>query len=160
MSSKKFKKNRNGGSKKKRQLNREGLTALQKCRFFLYLIVLFNILAMFYAPIAHLFGAKEMQVNFGFILLISCQVIVATLHLAKYLTTSEIFLEGREKDYANMYTARARLGVLMQFVVLLVIALNQLEFHSGVLNTLLCIVNVSLVLLALQNITILQRNYV
>ncbi len=159
MSSKKFKKKKSA-PKKNRQLNREGLTALQKCRFFLYLIVLFNILAMFYMPIAHLFGVKETQILYGFVLLIVAQIVVSTMHLAKYLTTSEIFLEGREKDYANMYTARTRLGILMQGVVVLVMVVNQVEFQNGILNTLLSVVNVTLVLLALQNITILQRNYV
>ena len=59
MSSKKFKKNKNNNARKNRQLNREGLGALQKCRFFVYLIFVFDILMMFYAPIAHLFGANS-----------------------------------------------------------------------------------------------------
>ena len=73
MSSKKFKKNRNNNARKNRQLNREGLGALQKCRFFIYLTFVFDILMMFYAPIAHLFGAKETQILYAIMLMIGAQ---------------------------------------------------------------------------------------
>ena len=141
MSSKKFKKNRNSNARKNRQLNREGLGALQKCRFFVYLTFVFDILMMFYAPIAHLFGAKETQILYAIMLMIGAQAIVGSMHIVKYMTTVEIFLSGREKDYA--------LGII-----------NHVKFDSGIVNMLLSVGGVTLVVLALQNITILQRNYI
>ena len=160
MSSKKFKKNRNNNARKNRQLNREGLGALQKCRFFAYLIFVFDILMMFYAPIAHLFGAKETQILYAIMLMIGAQAIVGSMHIVKYMTTVEIFLSGREKDYANMYASRARFCVLSQFFMITLAIINHVKFDSGIVNTLLSVVGVTLVVLTLQNITILQRNYI
>ena len=160
MSSKKFKKNRNNNARKNRQLNREGLGALQKCRFFVYLIFVFDILMMFYAPIAHLFGATETQILYAIMLMIGAQAIVGSMHIVKYMTTVEIFLSGREKDYANMYASRARFCVLLQFFMIALAIINHVKFDSGIVNTLLSVAGVTLVVLALQNITILQRNYI
>ena len=38
--------------------------------------------------------------------------------------------------------------------------INHVKFDSGIVNTLLSVVGVTLVVLTLQNITILQRNYI
>lgn len=160
MSSKKFKKKRNTNKRKSNQLNREGLGALQKSRFFIYLIFVFDLLMMFYAPIAHLFGAKETQILYAIMLMIAAQVIVASMHIMKYTTTVEIFLDGKEKDYANMYAARARFCTLLQFLMIVVAVINHVQCQSQLFNTLLCLVGVTLVVLTLQNITILQRNYI
>jgi hypothetical protein len=160
MSSKKFKKNKNKSTKQPRKLNREGLAALQKCRFFIYLMFVFTILMMLYSPIANLFHVKETKILYGMVLMVACQIVVATMHLAKYNTTVEVFLSGREKDYANMYTARLRLCVLMPAVVLVVAVINHSQWQSGLMNTLLCLLNVAFVVMSLQNLTILQRNYV
>ena len=152
MSSKKFKKNRNNNARKNRQLNREGLGALQKCRFFVYLIFVFDILMMFYAT--------ETQILYAIMLMIGAQAIVGSMHIVKYMTTVEIFLSGREKDYANMYASRARFCVLLQFFMITLAIINHVKFDSGIVNTLLSVAGVTLVVLALQNITILQRNYI
>ena len=59
-----------------------------------------------------------------------------------------------------MYASRARFCVLLQFFMITLAIINHVKFDSGIVNMLLSVGGVTLVVLALQNITILQRNYI
>jgi len=159
MSSKKYN-SRRKNNRQNHKPNTVGLAALQKCRFFVYLNFFFLLVTMFHKAISGFFGISDTKVLYGMILMIAAQVIVASMHIVKFATTIEQFVEKDRQKEATMYTARARFFILMQAIVLILLTINHVQFTNLFLDVIICLIGVTFIIFTLQNLTILQRNFI
>ena len=133
---------------------KEGAIALGKVRGYCYLIFLFDILILFHSEIAG-FGTTDKKILYGFTAIILFQAVLSVLYVVKYVTT--VGQKYKKRKEIIMYAARLRYCFMAMLVFLAGIICNYAVADNIYVEKALIMMLVMMLLLALKNLTILQR---
>lgn len=134
---------------------KEGAIALGKVRGYCYLIFLFDILILFHSEIAEFFGTTDKKILYGFTAIILFQAVLSVLYVVKYVTT--VGQKDKKRKEIIMYAARLRHCFMAMLVFLAGIICNYAVADNIYVEKALIMMLVMMLLLALKNLTILQR---
>lgn len=134
---------------------KEGAIALGKVRGYCYLIFLFDILILFHSEIAGFFGTTDKKILYGFTAIILFQAVLSVLYVVKYVTT--VGQKDKKRKEIIMYAARLRYCFMAMLVFLTGIICNYAVADNIYVEKALIMMLVMMLLLALKNLTILQR---
>ncbi|WP_456078366.1 hypothetical protein [Mogibacterium diversum] len=134
---------------------KEGAIALGKVRGYCYLIFLFDILILFHSEIAEFFGTTDKKILYGFTAIILFQAVLSVLYVVKYVTT--VGQKDKNRKEIIMYAARLRYCFMAMLVFLAGIICNYAVADNIYVEKALIMMLVMMLLLALKNLTILQR---
>lgn len=134
---------------------KEGAIALGKVRGYCYLIFLFDILILFHSEIAGFFGTTDKKILYGFTAIILFQAVLSVLYVVKYVTT--VGQKDKKRKEIIMYAARLRYCFMAMLVFLAGIICNYAVGDNIYVEKALIMMLVMMLLLALKNLTILQR---
>ena len=124
-------------------------------RGYCYLIFLFDILILFHSEIAEFFGTTDKKILYGFTAIILFQAVLSVLYVVKYVTT--VGQKDKKRKEIIMYAARLRYCFMAMLVFLAGIICNYAVADNIYVEKALIMMLVMMLLLALKNLTILQR---
>ena len=110
---------------------------------------------MFHSEIAGFFGTTDKKILYGFTAIILFQAVLSVLYVVKYVTT--VGQKDKKRKEIIMYAARLRYCFMAMLVFLAGIICNYAVADNIYVEKALIMMLVMMLLLALKNLTILQR---
>ena len=110
---------------------------------------------LFHSEIAGFFGTTDKKILYGFTAIILFQAVLSVLYVVKYVTT--VGQKYKKRKEIIMYAARLRYCFMAMLVFLAGIICNYAVADNIYVEKALIMMLVMMLLLALKNLTILQR---
>ena len=110
---------------------------------------------LFHSEIAGFFGTTDKKILYGFTAIILFQAVLSVLYVVKYVTT--VGQKDKKRKEVIMYAARLRYCFMAMLVFLAGIICNYAVADNIYVEKALIMMLVMMLLLALKNLTILQR---